>query len=90
MIRYWNVLFAGCALAATLAGQGRVLSPPMSATVTIDGQPAATVFTGLTPGGVGLYQINLTVPPTAKAGKLPVVITQGGVTTNATTLLVQP
>ena len=38
MIRYWNVLFAGCALAVTLAGQGRVLSPPMSATVTIDGK----------------------------------------------------
>lgn len=61
-----------------------------NATVTIDGQPAATVFTGLTPGGVGLYQINLTVPPTAKAGKLPVVITQAGVPTNSTTLLVQP
>ncbi len=61
-----------------------------SAQVTIDGQTAQTVFTGLTPGGVGLYQINLTVPPTAKAGKLPVVITQAGVTTNATTLLVQP
>lgn len=61
-----------------------------NATVTIDGQTSQTVFTGLTPGGVGLYQINLILPPTAKAGKLPVVITQAGVTTNSTTLLVQP
>jgi uncharacterized protein (TIGR03437 family) len=61
-----------------------------NATVTIDGQSAAIVFTGLTPGGVGLYQINLTVPATAKAGKLPVMITQASVTANATTLLVQP
>ncbi len=61
-----------------------------NATVTIDGQTAQTVFTGLTPGGVGLYQINLTVPPTAKAGKLSVVISQAGVTTNPTTLLVLP
>lgn len=38
MIRYWNVLAVGFALAATLAGQGRVLSPPMSATVTIQGK----------------------------------------------------
>ena len=65
-----------------------VVSSPV--TVTIDGQPAQTLFTGLTPGLVGLYQINLIVPPNAKAGKLPVTITQGGLSANATTLSVQP
>ena len=59
-------------------------------TVTIDGQPVQTLFVGLTPGGVGLYQINLTVPANARAGKVPVVITQSGIAANATTLLVQP
>ena len=59
-------------------------------TVTIDGQAVQTVFEGLTPGGVGLYQINLTVPANARAGKVPVVITQSGIAANATTLLVQP
>ena len=59
-------------------------------TVTIDGQPVQTPFVGLTPGGVGLYQINLVVPPNSRAGMLPVTITQGGVAANATTLLVQP
>ena len=41
MIRYGNLLFAGftlAALAAPLMGQGQVLSPPMSASVTIDGK----------------------------------------------------
>jgi uncharacterized protein (TIGR03437 family) len=60
------------------------------AVVTIDGQTAQTPFVGLTPGGIGLYQINLIVPSNARAGKLPVTITQGGIAANATTLLVQP
>lgn len=56
--------------------------------VTIDGQTAPISFAGLTPGGVGLYQINFTVPSTAKTGSLPVVITQNGVIANATKLIV--
>ena len=38
MIRYCNVLLIGFALAAALSGQGRVLSPPMSTNVTIEGK----------------------------------------------------
>jgi hypothetical protein len=38
VVRYWNTLFIGFALAATLAGQGRILSPPMSTSVTIEGK----------------------------------------------------
>jgi uncharacterized protein (TIGR03437 family) len=56
--------------------------------VTIDGQNAPISFAGLTPGGVGLYQINFTVPPAAKTGSLDVVITQNGITANATKLIV--
>jgi uncharacterized protein (TIGR03437 family) len=58
-----------------------VTIPP---TVTLDGQPANFVFAGLTPGGVGLYQINLTIPSTARAGELEMVVKQNGVLSNTT------
>jgi uncharacterized protein (TIGR03437 family) len=63
----------------------RVSVPPV---VTVDGQDAMILFAGLTPGGVGLYQINFQVPLTAKSGILQVVVTQGGVPANTTRLLV--
>ena len=56
--------------------------------VTVDGQPAQVSFAGLTPGGVGLYQINFTVPLGVKTGKPDVVIIEDGVPANATTLIV--
>jgi hypothetical protein len=63
----------------------RQLSP---AQVTVDGQKADILFTGMTPGVVGLYQIDFTVPLTAKAGNLNIAITQNGVPANVTTLIV--
>lgn len=54
--------------------------------VTVDGQNAAIAFAGLTPGGVGLYQIDFTVPATARAGNLNVAVSQGTVSANTTTL----
>jgi uncharacterized protein (TIGR03437 family) len=59
-------------------------------TVTVDTQPAAIAFAGLTPGGIGLYQINFQVPPGARSGTLNVVVTQGGIAANTTTLPVAP
>jgi uncharacterized protein (TIGR03437 family) len=55
-------------------------------TLTVDGQDTSIAYAGLTPTGVGLYQINFTVPPNARPGSVPVVVTQGGVTSNAATL----
>jgi len=55
-------------------------------TVTVDGQDAHIVYAGLTPTGVGLYQIDFTVPANARSGSLPVVVTQGGVVSNTGTL----
>jgi uncharacterized protein (TIGR03437 family) len=64
----------------------RVVSP---VTVTVDGREAEIFFAGLTPGAVGLYQINFRVPAGSRTGELPVVITQKGVTANSTVLQVR-
>jgi uncharacterized protein (TIGR03437 family) len=55
-------------------------------TVSINGENAAIDYAGLTPSGIGLYQINFTVPSDAQAGNLSLVVTQGGVFSNTTTL----
>jgi uncharacterized protein (TIGR03437 family) len=66
------------------------LAPASNQTaVTIGGKAAALFFAGLTPGSVGLYQINLTVPTGLQAGDVPVVITQGGAVANASLLPVR-
>jgi uncharacterized protein (TIGR03437 family) len=55
-------------------------------TVTVDGETAIVPFAGLTPGAVGLYQIDFSVPSDAKNGNLNVVVTQNGVTANTSTI----
>lgn len=54
--------------------------------VTLDGQKVDYGYAGLTPTGVGLYQINLTVPLNARTGNLDLVVTQNGVAANTTKL----
>jgi uncharacterized protein (TIGR03437 family) len=62
---------------------GRVTAPP---TVLVDGQNAAVQFAGLTPGAVGLYQINFTVPLNSRAGSLSLAVSRNGVAGNTATL----
>ncbi len=58
--------------------------------VTIGGIPAHVVFSGLTPGLVGVYQINALVPGSAPVGvAVPVVISMNGVLSNAVTIAIQ-
>jgi uncharacterized protein (TIGR03437 family) len=67
---------------------GRPTTPTI---VTIDGAPVEVVFSGLTPFGVGLYQINFKVPENARINTpLEVVVKQGPYTANVTTLTVVP
>ncbi len=55
----------------------RALAVP---TVAIDNLPSQIGYAGMTPGGVGLFQINFTVPANARTGvPLNVVVTQAGV-----------
>jgi uncharacterized protein (TIGR03437 family) len=64
----------------------RVTSVPV---VTLGGNPAPAVFAGLTPGSVGLYQIDLQVPAVPVDGNLILAVSQGGVVSNTTILPVR-
>ena len=55
-------------------------------TVTVGSQPATVAFAGLTPGFVGLYQINFQVPASASSGEVEVDVSQNGVPANPTLL----
>jgi uncharacterized protein (TIGR03437 family) len=57
--------------------------------VTIGGRQADVVFSGLAPGNVGLYQLNVVVPADAPAGIQPVVISANGITSKTTNLVIQ-
>jgi len=59
-------------------------------TVTMGGAPAVVLFSGLVPGAVGLYQVNVQVPTTAtKGASLPLTISVGGSTSNAVNVPVE-
>lgn len=58
--------------------------------VTIGGVPATVSFSGLAPGFVGLYQVNVQVPQsTATGNAVPVILTMSGVASNTVTMAVQ-
>ena len=91
---------AGSVISIYLTGQGAA-DPPVASgaaapgdplsnaaaqtTATIGGVPAAVSFAGLAPGFVGLTQVNLQVPD-LPGGDQPVVVTIGGVASNAATV----
>jgi len=59
-------------------------------TVTVGGQPALAPFSGLAPGYVGLYQVNIQIPNSAPSGSaIPVVLNIGGVQSNTATIAIQ-
>jgi uncharacterized protein (TIGR03437 family) len=47
-------------------------------TVTIGGGPTGPIFSGLTPGIVGLYQVNVSIPADAPTGTQPLKLSIGG------------
>lgn len=57
--------------------------------VTIGGENAAVSFAGLSPGYVGLYQVNAQIPADASGGNaIPVQISLSGVASNTVTIAV--
>jgi len=71
------------------AGIAAPSSPLPSATQTVEvlmgGQAARVVYAGLTPGSVGLYQINVVVP-SGIGGDVDVTIRSGSATSNAASI----
>jgi uncharacterized protein (TIGR03437 family) len=74
-------------------GLGAVSSPPADGEPgngqTIGGTKATVSFSGLAPGFVGLYQINVEVPATLAAGNQPVVVEVSGASSNSVLLPVE-
>jgi uncharacterized protein (TIGR03437 family) len=64
--------------------------PSATPTLTINGAPSPILFAGLTPGLVGLYQMNFQVPAGLKAGDITIVVSQNGQPSNQTVLPYQP
>ncbi|MCX6615357.1 MAG: hypothetical protein NTZ98_04560 [Acidobacteria bacterium] len=70
--------------AAPASPLAKVVTP---VTVTIGGQPAVVQFAGLTPGFVGLYQVNAQIPAgVTPSAAVSLVLSQDGVPSNTVTL----
>jgi uncharacterized protein (TIGR03437 family) len=65
---------------------GQLVPANEQPTMTLDGQQIHPDYAGLTPTGVGLYQINFSVPTNAKSGNLELIVTQSGMPANTTKL----
>ncbi len=63
----------------------RTLEQPQ---VSVGGRAASVLFSGLSPGSVGLYQVNIVVPQELSSGLHEVILTQGGVRSKAALLYV--
>ncbi|MBY0503632.1 MAG: S8 family serine peptidase [Bryobacteraceae bacterium] len=99
-----NPVRRGAALQIYLNGLGAVdnrpasgeVSPsqPLATTrvqpvVTIGGRPAQVIFSGLAPGNVGLYQVNVILPADTPTGRQPVTCTVNGADAPGTFVTVQ-
>lgn len=72
------------------AASGDLFHTEETPQVLIGGVPAAVSFSGLAPGFVGLYQINVQLPPTVYSGlAVPLVIRLGNLASDAATIAVE-
>jgi uncharacterized protein (TIGR03437 family) len=63
--------------------------PRLPVSVSVGGTQAFLQFVGITPGVVGLTQVNFVVPKSVPAGLQPVIVTVGGVSSAPAYLMVQ-
>lgn len=95
---------AGDLIQIYCTGLGAVTNPPASGspassttlsvtttkpTVNIGGIPAQVIFSGLAPGTVGEYQVNVQIPAGLAPGPVPVVLSIGGASSNMVTIPVR-
>jgi len=82
----------GATQPTVVSGQAAPSAEPLAhvagpVTATVGGKPAVVQFAGLTPGFIGLYQVNVQIPEGVTAGSaVPLVVTSGGVPSNTVTL----
>ena len=74
--------------AAPLASATNFPAPAQKTTVTIGGVQAGIDFIGITPGLVGVLQINAVVPTGIAAGAQAVVVTVGGISSPPATITI--
>jgi uncharacterized protein (TIGR03437 family) len=72
------------------AGSTSLPVPLLPLSVTVGGVPAFLEFVGITPGLVGVTQVNILVPSSTPQGNQPVVVTAGGVASAPVNVVVQP
>jgi uncharacterized protein (TIGR03437 family) len=99
------VVTAGTALALYVTGTGDVNPaiktayapstgstlpvPVLPLSVTVGGVPAFLEFVGITPGLIGVTQVNILVPSSTPPGNQPVVVTVGGASSAPVNIVVQ-
>jgi uncharacterized protein (TIGR03437 family) len=63
--------------------------PVLPLSVTVGGAPAYVEFAGITPGLIGVTQVNILVPPTTPLGNQPLVVTVAGAASAPVNIVVQ-
>jgi uncharacterized protein (TIGR03437 family) len=63
--------------------------PLLPVSVTVGGVPAFVTFAGITPGFIGLAQVNITLPESTPTGSQPLVVAVGGVSSPSVNVVVQ-
>jgi uncharacterized protein (TIGR03437 family) len=65
-----------------------LMHPIAPVSVTLAGRPVEKMFVGLSPGSVGLAQVNIRVPD-MPAGEYPLVVYVGDIASNAAVVCVK-
>jgi uncharacterized protein (TIGR03437 family) len=82
-------VIADAAAPASTTAPGALPAPSGNVTVTVGGITSPSLpFVGITPGLVGVVQINFEVPASVPAGTQPVIVTVGGKASAAANLVV--
>jgi uncharacterized protein (TIGR03437 family) len=85
-----DVLVIFCTGLGVTGTQGQLHPANTPVTVLLSGSELKPAFAGLTPGFIGLYQVNVQVPlSTAPGLDLPLSLRQGAVTSNTVSVSVQ-
>jgi uncharacterized protein (TIGR03437 family) len=67
----------------------QLIRPVVTPTLKVNNAEVPVLFAGLTPGLVGLFQVNFKVPDNSPDGALPLLVIQSGITSNPTLLPVR-